>query len=372
MEDTASMEVKKSNSKKPSTTTSVQKKDEALAIPSTSKDSFAEIKTLVISLKDEVSNLNSKVENLKSEQDKSRCKVPNTEVDRPGHSDEISMTNDSLSLGHITDEENDFGDIQEFDHEYDFDLGLAEEKLGEDIDHDLAEKFSEGMIKNSSWEKSKIIMEKYPRPRNVHSLKTPAVNEELLKAKELKMKIKNKDQMTSNLHDLITSSLTVCANLMSDIKQDRLDRKECYNKLGDVTRLMMDAHKRVSCLRRLQLRPFLNDAFRGVCSSSNIENSDNEWLFGHDLGRAAEDLAKSSRLTAKLTDSAKNGRQRGRGAPTPRGRFSQHRGRGQYSTHPSGRGQYSTYPRGRGQYATYPKRKEQTSFHQQAKFQKKD
>ena len=161
-----------------------------------------DLKSLVVNLKEEMTTLNNKIDSMKKEHEKMLDKVCVSKTDdaRPKTDDDRSGPSDEFSLGHISEEEeHEFGEIHEVEDDYEFDLGLAEEKLGDNIDDDLAEKFNEGMIKNSSWDKSKKVMEKYPRPRNVNSLKTPLVNEELLKSKDLKQKIYNKDYATKKL-----------------------------------------------------------------------------------------------------------------------------------------------------------------------------
>ena len=114
--------------------------------------------------------------------------------------------------------------------------------------------------------------------------------------------------------------------MLSDLKYNQVDRATMYEKVSDITKLLIDSHKKMSQIRRNQVRPLINERYRGVCASSNLENDDNEWLFGQDLGRSADQVAKSSQITSKILDSQPKNGQRGRGAP--RGKFPPPRGRG--------------------------------------------
>ena len=308
-----------------------------------------------------VQNFGATVASLGARFDKLNDKVDRlTKADSQTQGNQITVNRDDKAASVVSNDEDSFGNLSDdgfgntdFD-EFSFDPRLAETNVGDDIDDDLAGRIDQGMIKNSSWEKSKKIVERYPRPGNVLALRTPAINQELLKGKDTKQKVSSRDTMPRTTQDLITASLSVCAGLMSDIKANNVTRSDMYDRMSDVTRLLMDAHKRVSQIRRNQLRSLLSGAYRGLCSSANLENDDNEWLFGHNLGRTAEDVAKAGRLTARMIDSsAKNGRQRGRGAPAPRGRFNPH------------------YRRGNNQFSQ--KRKDgNPTFHQQPKFPKKE
>ena len=77
----------------------------------------------------------------------------------------------------------------------------------------------------------------------------------------------------------------------------------------------------------------LNRPFKGLCASNNLENDDNELLLGSNLGCAANEVAKTNRMTQNLVDASKNGRPRGWGASAAQGqgRFSSQSRRGRFN-----------------------------------------
>ena len=340
------------------TSAAKSKKKQSQDVPppnSGSKSEFAEIKNLIGNLDTKFSkkfaDIEKTVGKISNEHEQLMNKEPcvaNAEQDA-GEADSL------LDLGHLSDSDDDFGTLSgKQDDDYRFDPEEEDDKVGQDIDSELAGKFNKGMLIDYNWDRSKKIMEKYPRPNNIFSLKTPSVNSELMKSKENRQKISVRDAPGRHTQELITASISACAGLMSDIKGENLSRRDSYARLSDVSKMLMAAHKRVSQIRRNQMSFLLSGPYKGLCASANIDNTDNEWLFGRDIGRSAEDVARASRLTAKLVDQpAKNWRSRGRGGPGPRGKSSNFRGRGQFPQ----------------------KRKDQSQFHHtpsQAKYPKKE
>ena len=328
-----------------------KKKDEAGG-----SSEMTEIKTLLQGLGEKMTALGEKVSQVEARVDKVSKNAEHVQTDSDLKRPVPNAAIDNLSL--ITGESDHLHDLSDVDGEeegFDFDPGLIQTVVGDCIDESLADKLSDGLIKRSSQEMSKQIMDKYPRPQNVYPLRTPAVNPEIF-VKENRQKILYKDHLPRSTQDLISASLSACAGLMNDVKAKNMDRQDIYGKLADMARMLMDSHKKVSQLRREQLRPFLNKPYKGLCASNNLENDDNELLFGRDLGRSADEVAKANRMTQKLVEAPKNGRQRGRGAYAPRGR-------GRYS---------SQSRRGRFDPQAGQKRGHGSTTHSQSKFQKKD
>ena len=337
------------------------KKKQAKEDSSPPKNELSEIKALIgnldtkfTAIDNKFSAIEKKVDEISDEHNQLMNKGPSNSSSNGEQ--EASCVVDNIDLGHLSDEsDDDFGSIQEQQPQEDgyvFNPVDDDSIVGKDIEAELASKFSKGMVASYNIEQSKQIMELYPRPKNILPLKTPIVNSELTKTKEMRRNVASKDTLSRTTQDLITASISACAGIMSDVKEDAISRKECYAKLGDMAKMLMDAHKRVSQIRRNQMRPLLSGAYRGVCAYANIDNFDNEWLFGHNFGRTAEEVAKASRLTAKIVEQpTKNWRQRGRGGSIPRGKSSHFHSKGQWQ-----------------------KRKDQsqTSHHQHAKYPKKE
>ena len=88
-----------------------------------------------------------------------------------------------------------------------------------------------------------------------------------------------------------------------------------YEELPDATRLLLASHKDISLQRRESLRLALNKDYRVVCAAQrNAKLTSNEFFFGEDLTKRADEALKAKRLANKLTGSnVANGNSRGRG-----------------------------------------------------------
>ena len=77
-----------------------------------------------------------------------------------------------------------------------------------------------------------------------------------------------------------------------------------YEQLPDATRLLLASHKDISQQRRESLRLALNKDYRVICAALQYEKlTSNEFLFGEDLTKRADEALKSKRLANKLTGS---------------------------------------------------------------------
>ena len=87
-----------------------------------------------------------------------------------------------------------------------------------------------------------------------------------------------------------------------------------YEQLLDATRLLLVSHKDISQQRRESLRLALNKDYHVICAAlQNEKLTSNEFLFGEDLTKRAEEALKAKRLPNKLTGSnVANGNSRGR------------------------------------------------------------
>ena len=88
-----------------------------------------------------------------------------------------------------------------------------------------------------------------------------------------------------------------------------------YEQLPDATRLLLASHKDISQQRRESLKLALNKDYRVICAAlKNKKLTSNEFLFGEDLTKRADEALKAKCLANKLTGSnVANGNSRGRG-----------------------------------------------------------
>ena len=109
-----------------------------------------------------------------------------------------------------------------------------------------------------------------------------------------------------NLNDYVEvprSNLISRSNLMSKDKQGKMGRRKIYEQLSDATRLLA-SHKDISQHRRESLRPALNKDYRVICTTQQYAKlTSNEFLFGVDLSKRADEALKAKRLANKLAGS---------------------------------------------------------------------
>ena len=74
-----------------------------------------------------------------------------------------------------------------------------------------------------------------------------------------------------------------------------------YEQLPDATRLLLASHKDLSQQRRESLRLALNKDYRVVCAAlQNEKLTSNEFLFGEDLTKRADEALKAKHLANKI------------------------------------------------------------------------
>ena len=77
-----------------------------------------------------------------------------------------------------------------------------------------------------------------------------------------------------------------------------------YEQLPDATRLLLASHKVNSQQRRESLRLALNTDYHITCAAlQNAKLTSNEFLFGEDFTKSADEALKAKRLANKLTGS---------------------------------------------------------------------
>jgi hypothetical protein len=213
-----------------------------------------------------------------------------------------------------------------------FDAGVVEDLTGPSLDDGIAARINEGLLLPSDRARLKNIMQTHARPANVESLRTPQINPAL---QVTDGPARRRDRFLSVLQEQVGCSLKIVAGLMSDIKGDNMDRQIVFEKLADAARLLLASHKDLSQQRRESLRPALNTDYRTICGAKqNQKLTSNEFLFGEDLPKRAEEAMKAKRLSYKLTSTGSKNGNRGRqfqSQTRPQLQQSQaYRGRGNY------------------------------------------
>ena len=127
------------------------------------------------------------------------------------------------------------------------------------------------------------------------------------------MGAKRRDRHFGLLHEQVGCALEILnlndygevprSNLMSEDKQGKMGRRKMYEQLSDATRLLA-SHKDISQHRRESLRPALNKDYRVICTTQQYAKlTSNDFLFGVDLSKRADEALKAKRLANKLAQS---------------------------------------------------------------------
>jgi hypothetical protein len=109
------------------------------------------------------------------------------------------------------------------------------EKCSEDILEKLAKVTNEGLRSKLNGEKIKVVAHRYLKPKNMHSLKTSSVNNEIWR--HLDRNVKNQDLKLSSKTQIlickaITSQLQFIDLLLKKTKQERTTLPEGTHKTG--------------------------------------------------------------------------------------------------------------------------------------------
>lgn len=181
-------------------------------------------------------------------------------------------------------------------------------------------------------EKLEEVQKKYCRPENCPNLLAPKVNKQIWQ--QLQQETKNTDSAMQKAQALLTSG--VCAILQVCNKAEG----ETRNMLTHAAVLLLSANREFNLKRRDLVRPDLNKQYNSLCNPATEISSH---LFGDNLSKDVEDLAKANKLSNKVTNKQ---RQEHRSHPY-RGTASRgFRGRGRYQRGRGSRTHFLGYGRG--------------------------
>ena len=263
--------------------------------------------TSVSNLKEDYKEFNSRLALLETQVEK---KGPESSDDVITQADEYSHENFENEIEDSEEDANQF-DSESFNDS--FDAGVIADNVGPAIDEGIASRINEGLLLPSDRSRIKAIMQTHQRPENIEWLRTPKLNTALQISD---VGAKRRDRHVALLQEQVGCTLKFVSNLMSEVKQGKMDRRNMYEQLSDTTRLLLASHKDISQHRRESLRPALNKDYRVICTAQqNARLTSNEFLFGEDLSKRADEALKAKRLANKIAGSnvAKNGNSRGRG-----------------------------------------------------------
>ena len=169
------------------------------------------------------------------------------------------------------------------------------DKAGPAIDGKLASLV--GDLCKDQLPKAKLdeVLEKYLRPENCATLVTPRVNKVVWQ--QLNQAVRTTDNAMQKCQKFLLAS--VYAILQACEQATREARPPLIHALV----LAMAGNQEINLRRRDFLRPHLNSRFSALCNPSTPITTE---LFGDDINKEIDQLAKSSQLGSKLTPARKS------------------------------------------------------------------
>ncbi|XP_061187046.1 uncharacterized protein LOC133195204 [Saccostrea echinata] len=262
-------------------------------------------------LKDMQNSIVSLTSSVSSLQQRGKKRKAETESNQPGPSKAKDLSDISSDEEDVAkDGFSDLIDDQDVEEEFDNDSMLdelaecfgSEEKCGEPIHEKLAKVTNEGVRATLNGEKIKEVSKKYNRPKNVQNLVTPKINEEI--RVHLGRKIRNQDMRFQRTQALVAKAMVPQLqqiNMLLNSKQ-----KGNTPSVKDLTVLAMDGLKLMTYVycdlsnrrRELIIQPEKNEEFRVLCSR---EHQVTDKLFGDELGKKVEEIAKANKVGSKIS-----------------------------------------------------------------------
>ena len=249
--------------------------------------------TSVSNLKVDYKEFNSRLALLETQVEK---KGPESSDDDITQADEHSHEDFE---NEIEDSEEDANQLDSESFNDSFDAGVIADNVGPAIDKGIASRINEGLLLPSDRSRIKALTQTHQRPENIESLRTPKLNTALQISD---VGAKRRDRHFGLLQEQVGCTLKIVSNLMSEVKQGKMDRRKIYEQLSDATRLLLASHKDISQHRRESLRPASDKDYRVICTAQqNAKRTSNEFLFGEDLSKRGDEALKAKRLANKLT-----------------------------------------------------------------------
>ena len=158
----------------------------------------------------------------------------NDPVDQDTHVDKAPVQNEAtvdFSHENFGDDSEESAD-EETEDLFDFDAGILPDITGPDIDEKLGGKLNSGLLLPADKARVKSMLESYPRPGNIPSLRTPKLNRELHGINKF---ASLKDTRISGIQDKITCTLNIVSVLLNDFKKKKtksFPERKCLTNLA--------------------------------------------------------------------------------------------------------------------------------------------
>jgi len=197
------------------------------------------------------------------------------------------------------------------------------EKTSPAIDANLAEIIKSLLTEKLTKEKLAKVQNKYLRPENCTNLVAPKINKQIWQ--QLRQETRDNDSAFQKAQSLLLSGLYAVLQLCNSANGDQ------RNVLTHMAVLLLSANRELNLKRRDLILPDLNKQYAPLCNPSTAVST---FLFGNDLNKEVEELAKSQKLSNKVTPKRRMARYKvpaSRGVRGP-GRFNQSACRGRASS----------------------------------------
>ena len=205
-----------------------------------------------------------------------------------------------------------------------FETRIKTEHFGPDINSDLANKINDTLLKASNIQELTKLHENYPIPGNITALKTPNMNPEV-KIHSISNTGHIENELTFVQKD-IGCAVGMCANLLSDMRKKSysFDRTEVFSKLNDITSLLSAAHKNVTFVRKINVKSLLKEDLQPLCTKKGTkERENNNFVFGDDMGKQAEEVKKLRNVVMKESNFKSNYKSKNGFGASKRGHWNQ-------------------------------------------------
>lgn len=218
------------------------------------------------------------------------------------------------------EEGNIFQDSESETEELHFRARVYAPPVGAPVSENLAKQINDSFLLKPDAKALNDIHDNNPGPANITSFRVPALNQEVTLIEN--SSIWQKEESLTGAQKSIVTGLSLLSYLVADASKKKtpqsLTRQETFDKLNDCVSILVDAHKKLSDARRLNVKPILNETCQILCNKRAYDEIDsNRLLFGEDMDTQAENLRKRNRVAKnvqrRVSKNGGRGRSRGQG-----------------------------------------------------------
>lgn len=189
----------------------------------------------------------------------------------------------------------------------------ANESKGPEVSAALAKRVNEAFTVKPLEGKMKSLMEKYQTPSNCEYMCVPRVNSTLWN--ELAKKAHHTDLGLQEAQKAIVKTGQIIVQITDEMLKAKKNKEQIkpskyIGPLSDAINFLGHAGYQTSLKRRELLKPELSKNFQSLCSATVPITSQ---LFGDDLSKFVDDIAKANKVATRITQSTEPRRGRNRG-----------------------------------------------------------